>query len=1016
MIDLLSDLVVLAATKPEVTTKASDTSGWLMFFIVVAIFVVPMALGSFLGKTLKLKDLGFKIGALLLTVVLGLAPFVYQVAIGNHWMDAVKLGIDLAGGTNLVFQVDVEAAKKAGKDVSASMEQMVGAIRRRINPGGLEEVTVRKVGADRIEVITPGADAHVVAEMKRRMTRLGSLEFEILANERDHGRTGIRNRGLIDNANTLPLTERTFVEGTRVIAMWRDISEKEEIDTHGEIALRTSKDNDGKDVEQVLVMVTPERHRVTGKFLVRAYQTVDQDGSLAVGFTFNQQGAFKFQTMTSRNRPLTDGFQRRLAILLDNKVQSAPNLRETISSSGIVSGNFTQTEISELIDVLNAGALEIPIKHEPISEFTISPLLGADIQQKGKLAIGLASVMILIFMISYYRFAGLIANLCLVLNLILVMGTMALVQGTFTLPGLAGLVLTIGMAVDANVLIFERIREELNRGSNLRMAIQNGFSRAFTTIVDANVTTLIVAVVLYMIGTDQVRGFAVTLFIGIVMSMFSALYGGRLMFDILERKRWLRNLKMMSIVRSPRFDFIGKKIPAAIFSLVLIVAGMASLASRGSENLDIDFRGGAMVTFEFVQPQNLEAVRTDLEAQFGSNITLERLTLSDEDQASDVGRRYRLRTTDTRLSRVRKSVAEALKQRPLRRITMTIGEFSKVAKASELSNKSDELEEENTNRTPENKVETVAAPTQSAFGGGHQVDLIFSDEITESTAADGLVAAVATLKLEYPDPNSLFRFTGTKGSGLKAGTNDVKKFSEMQLQARSAVNTADLKRALNRMQTELAETPLFEEVNQFETQVGMEMQQYAIMAMLISLIAIVAYIWFRFQRINFGLAAVAALVHDVLVVVGMVALASLVSGTAFGNALLLSDFRINLPMIAAFLTIVGYSLNDTIVVFDRIREVRGKNPALTSDMVNSSLNQTLARTLLTSITTFLVVSILYGFGGEGIHGFAFCLVLGVLVGTYSSIYVASPVLLWLMNRPGTDTARTRSSAKAAITS
>lgn len=196
----------------------------------------------------------------------------------------------------------------------------------------------------------------------------------------------------------------------------------------------------------------------------------------------------------------------------------------------------------------------------------------------------------------------------------------------------------------------------------------------------------------------------------------------------------------------------------------------------------------------------------------------------------------------------------------------------------------------------------------------------------------------------------------------------------------------------------MASTPYFEEVQKFSTAVGSEMKSDAIFAMVISLIAIVGYIWLRFRRVTFGLAAVAALVHDVLVVLGVVALASIMSDNAIGELLGFYDFKINLPMIAAFLTIVGYSLNDTIVIFDRIREVRGKNPALTSDMINTSLNQTLARTLMTSATTFIVVAILYVFGGEGIHGFAFCLLVGVIVGTYSSIYVASPVLLWLMNR------------------
>ncbi len=994
MTNVLVDMLTLAqaAASPD-TGESAGLSGWLKFLIVVAIFVVPLAAGALIEKALKLKDVGTRIGIVLLTLVLGVAPFVYQISTGGEWKDAIRLGIDLAGGTNLVYEVDVAAAEEAGKKVDASMDQMVGAIIRRVNPSGTEEVTVRKVGTSRIEVIFPGVDPQDVEEMKRKMIKLGSLEFEILANSRDH-------RALVAAARKLPNDQNKYFEGTRLAAVWREVAPGEVLEQHGEVAFRTVKrtedrGRDGKqgtkDVTEVLVLVTPEKQRVTGKYLVRADQSIDQSGGLAVGFTFNQQGAFRFQTLTSKNRPLKDGFKRRLAILLDDKVHSAPNLRETISRSGIISGNFTQDEISELISVLNAGALEIPLKPDPISEFTISPLLGADVQQKGMFSIGVAAIAVVFFMLGYYRFAGLVANLCLILNLILVLGTMSLINATFTLPGLAGLVLTIGMAVDANVLIFERIREETNRGSSLRMAIHNGFGRAFTTIVDANVTTLIVAIVLYMIGTDQVRGFAVTLFIGIVMSMYSALYAGRLIFDVVERKRWIGTLKMASIVGATQWDFVGKKSIAGVGSAVVILAGLVSLFARGEENLDIDFRGGTMVTFEFDQPQALQVVRDDLEKEFGSSITLERLTLQGEEQTGDSGRRYRLRTTEEEVQKVRDRVEKSLDQLGLRKVTFSFAAITKIPKLE-----TETIEDD----APDGKKKSPAAPAPRPTGyeGGHSVKLALSDELSEDAIAEYLGQAIGKVNNDYSDPQSLFRLTGTKGSGTTSAAGRVRKFSEMRLESLPNLKKAELETALKNVRETMAKTPIFEEVNQFAKSVGGEMQESAIMAMLISLIAIVAYIWFRFQRITFGLAAVAALVHDVLVVMGLVALASFASGTMIGELLELYDFKINLPMIAAFLTIVGYSLNDTIVVFDRIREVRGKNPALTEGMVNTSLNQTLSRTLLTSITTFIVVAILYVFGGEGIHGFAFCLVLGVIVGTYSSIFVASPVLLWLMNR------------------
>ena len=891
----------------------------------------------------------------------------------RSWKDAIKLGIDLKGGTNLIYQVDTEKAE-GGKNVDASIDKMVGAIIKRVNPSGTEEVVVRRIGSDRIEVIIPGVDPETVAEIKLKIIQLGSLEFEILANQRDHSQ-------IITNARQLNSSERDYYEGSRLKATWRDVGDGQVVAEFGDVAARDVKVGDNT-IRQLLVMVTGENERVTGQYLVKASQEINERGELAVGFTFDQRGTYLFTNLTSANRPALDGqFKRRLAIILDGKVHSAPNIIETIGQRGQISGNFTQKEVDRLIDVLNAGALEIPMVPDPINELTISPLLGADVQQKGITAIILASAAVVVFMLVYYRFAGIVANICLLLNLVLVMGMMALIQGTFTLPGLAGLVLTIGMAVDANVLIFERIREESNRGSSLRMAIQNGFGRAFTTIVDANVTTLIVAVVLFMIGTDQVKGFAVTLFIGIVMSMFSALYCGRLIFDLFERKSRAKGLSMMSIVGSTEFDFIGKKSIAAIVSAILIVCGMGSLFTRGADNLDIDFRGGSMVTFEFVNDAKLDDVRAELEKELGTGITIERITRTGEDQSSDVGKRYRLRTTEDDVGAVREKVSVAFddSELELNKVEMAFTPVEEIP-------------------VPEKKDGEEAPSVVSGFEGGSKSTLTLTSELTEVRVADYLKAAISGTTDEFDDPASLFALKGTKGSGTEKGALSTKPYSEFELSVRPALSSGALNSALLSMQETMKSSPNFDEVNKFAKSVGVEMQSAALIAMLVSLAAIVAYIWFRFQRITFGLAAVAALVHDVLVVLGMVALASYLSGNGFGQLLMLNDFKINLPMIAAFLTIVGYSLNDTIVVFDRIREVRGKNPALTNTMVNVSLNQTLARTLLTSFTTFLVVIILYIRGGEGIHGFAFCLVLGVIVGTYSSIYVASPVLLWLMNR------------------
>lgn len=308
---------------------------------------------------------------------------------------------------------------------------------------------------------------------------------------------------------------------------------------------------------------------------------------------------------------------------------------------------------------------------------------------------------------------------------------------------------------------------------------------------------------------------------------------------------------------------------------------------------------------------------------------------------------------------------------------------------------------------------------------GTEVELTFSGDLKPSTVETYLKEEIAKIKNEdgsdkyerIPEFQVQGATAGEKEDETADASAEAARHKKMVAQFGPDLSAADLETALAEMKTVMATTAVLDEVNSFDSSVASEMQESALMAMLISLVAIVAYIWFRFQRITFGLAAVVALVHDVLVVLGLVALGAYLSNTALGPLMGLTDFKINLPMIAAFLTIVGYSLNDTIVVFDRIREVRGKNPALTTSMVNESLNQTLSRTLLTSLTTLIVVLILYAIGGEGIHGFAYCLVLGVFVGTYSSIFIASPVLVWLMNRPGSATARaTQESEKQASVS
>lgn len=966
----------------------SPSVPWQFFVIVAMVFIVPFVLGQLIAQGLKLKDLGFKMGVVLFSIFLSAAPFVYQAMRGNSPWKAISLGIDLAGGTNLIYAVDhVKAAADQKKVDKATLDKMVGAVGKRINPSGAEEVTVRRVGTDRIEVIIPGADREVVEQKKRQIVNLGSLEFAILANQKDHANEILIGREMRPDQNNY------FRDG-RLVLSWRDVAAGQEVNQTRDdrTAVReVDRTIDGKTVKvrQFLVVHDPPNQAVTGRYLTHAQAQMDENGQLAVGFNFSARGGQLFSQLTDRYKPdKTEGFDRRLAVLLNGEIQTAPAIRSRIGDRGQITGTFTREEIDQLISVLNAGALEVPLIEQPVSEFTISPLLGVDVQTKGIRAIIISAIVVFGFMLIYYRATGVVASLCLILNLITVVGAMCLIEATFTLPGLAGLVLTIGMAVDSNVLIHERMREELARGASLRMAIENGFDKALSAIVDGNVTSLITAVILYMIGSDQIRGFAISLFIGLALSMFSVLYFGHMVFQIIERKRWAKTFTMMQFLGETKLDFLKTQGIAFALSAAVIVAGFAALFVRGVDNLDIDFTGGTLVTFEFVEPQETSKVQTKLVETFkakeiSSTISLERLVLANEQAATEGGHRFRVRTTEKDQSKVTKAMTEAFNDPSMALVRVTMQPAEPTAIAADAKTESGE----------------------DRFAGGHQAKLKFSGGLGTSSAAAYLADELRRIPGEkdgtskYDAASGLIDVVGDVAAGKDAAaTTTAEKFTEMTAKAVAQIDQADFASALKSMAARMESNPAFEEVNSFDTSVATETQRDAILAMLASLVMIVIYIWFRFENLYFGFAAVVALAHDVLVTLGSVCLAAYLYGTPIGSILMFEDFKVNLALIASLLTIVGYSMNDTIVIFDRLREIRGRNPNISYDMINLSVNQTLSRTLLTALSTFLVVVILYLFGGSGIHGFAFSMIVGVITGCYSTVYIANPILYWLIVR------------------
>lgn len=951
-----------AVSSPQTQAMA----GWLILLVVVAVVVIPFLLGGVLARALKMREYATRLGIVLFTITLAIGPFATRWLAGENPLSAIRLGIDLAGGTNMVFAVDKEEAEKSGKEINAAvMDKMVASVSRRVNPTGTEEVTVRKVGADRLEVIVPGADEDKKNQTRRMILDLGKLEFALLANrnEGDHAT-------LINQGEKLPLDQDEVYRNKDMVAKWRPAAidtktGEPKIQPYGNEVIRTVK-RGGQDVTQFLVVVDPDpQRRITGELLKGVREQVSEKG-LAVGFTFNDRGGYLMQQLTSRYGPREGaGYKNQLAVLLNEQIHSAPTINATIGSSGVIEGSFTQDEIDELISVLNAGALQVPLYPNPVSEFTVSPTLGTDVQRKGLTSMAVAIIGVFLVTGIYYMWLGAIADVCLVLNLVLVLGAMSLIDATFTLPGLAGLVLSIGMAVDSNVLIFERMREERLKGSSVRMAIKNGFEKAFTTIFDSNVTTLISAVILYYIGTDQVKGFAVTLFIGILTSMFTAVYVGRIIFEIAERKGWLTDLKMLSVIPAGKINFMGMTRVAVVTSLVLMVGGLALVGFRGRDNLDIDFRGGSMVTFKFDgDSPTADQVREALDTKFEKSLALERLVIPEKGGEQIL---FRMRTIEANADVVAKNIAEAFSKTPYHLVQQHL-EVSDIKPISKTTSSG----------------EGEAADDE--FAGGHEFDIKVSQQMLPLTVAGECLQYLKSQKhLENIDKDVAAVGPGSQDSR----TNDIQVRLGPSISLEAAQDVAKF------LKSKFDGAPFFDELSTFDSSVAGDTQMAAILALTLSLIAMAGYLWVRFQQVSFGLAAALGLLHDVLITLGLVAMGAYLSGNTVGQLLGLEDFKINLTVVAAFLTIIGYSLNDTIVVFDRVREVRGRNPQLTESMINQSLNETLSRTLLTSMTTLLVLIIMYFMGGDGIHAFAYCVTLGIIVGTFSSIFISCPILLWL---------------------
>lgn len=1067
---------------------------FLALGLAFAIMILPFVVGPMIARKFKMPTYGTRFATILLAIFGSIAVLISQLP---------KLGVDLRGGTILVYEIDTSKIKNSENDLVSS-EDLVKPLTDRINPAGTQEIVIRPYGEKQIEVIIPEVDQIEVARIKKKLAEAGILRFAIVANQTDHlGQITLAT----DQANFENPIKRKAVsvanEDGDVVALWAEVSrESAKVDSarplRVDVATATLRnpstgelvslprelfvakpDETNRNIAQfidsqnmpsleILMIVNPDLD-VTGEDLDFASSQLDQSGAPAVSFRLTNEGGAKFYVLTQNNIP-TGTTTRQLGIILDDTLLSAPNIQSAIRTDGQITGNFTSEEVDSLVSVLRAGKLPAALNPTPIAENEVGATLGRDTIVKGFIAIAVSISLVLVFILFYYRLIGVIACLALVMNLAMILATMVLINQPLTLPGLAGLVLTVGMSVDANVLIFERIREEVKKGAADRMAVRNGFAKATVTIVDANLTTLITAIVLYAIGTDQIRGFAVTLILGILFSMFTAIYVSRTFFDLAERHHKL-SLRMSDMVNSIResvsgggvIDFISKGGVSLAFSSVVVLIGIGAIYARGSSIFDIDFNGGSSVQFQTNAPAKTDEIRLAIQPVMkgadGSELpfTVNNVTM----QSAPEGTVFKVDSSFEEVEQLQAAIVAAFEQ------SSDIGLVTGQAKVVQP----DTMDQSSVlpNRYQPNSIDRDAAPAvrlvamQGDVAADDEMSAGDQDGSSNDDSMDGddsmdEIAIDATGDDAKPgdmdsanvdgdgdsEPNLDNMITRTIAFGDGQGAGDLNaatlRFELMEAATRLGIPLTERGISLNpigdgvddwndesalrfakwevavsddlaitdqivsELTSSLNGKPVWISSNSVGARVAGDMIQRAFVALFASLLCIIGYIWFRFQRIVYGLAAVVALVHDVLVTLGAIAISYWVAD--FLGFLLIDQFKISLTVVAAILTIIGYSLNDTIVVFDRIRETKGKARRLTGEMINISINQTLSRTLLTSITTLIVVLLLYLFGGAGIHAFAFALVIGVMVGTYSSIFVASPVLHYLIQRGDAEPATT----------
>ncbi|HMN96311.1 MAG TPA: protein translocase subunit SecD [Phycisphaerales bacterium] len=758
----------------------------------------------------------------------------------------------------------------------------------------------------------------------------------------------------------------------------------------------------------------------------RVGRTIDSLGRPAVAFGLDSAGASLMGRLTGTN------IGQPMAIVLDGEVYSAPNINSAIRGSGIIEGQFSDAELSYLIRVLAAGSLSARLSPDPISISILGPSIGGDNLRRGLRACVFSVIAVGLCMVIYYLVAGVIANIALLCMGVILFGVMSMIEGTFTLPGLAGIALTIGMAVDSNVLIYERVREEmLNNGEDLRSALRIAFKRVFNTIVDGQFTNLIVCVVLVWVATAEVKGFAVTMIIGVFATLFTAMVITPTIFRVYTDVLGCRTLPMLPTVfpalhrfLEPKIDWMSMRKAFYAFSIIVCGLGLVLVFSRGKELLDTEFRGGVALTMttrearpgEAADPENrrlllsrAEVERRVREAGAASDDpVIAELRAASVLTVGDTTPDFRSTTFQVKVANpaavgAEEDVADRVQDAVVR---LFAAELDVVP---ELRFRGMEERESAAFTFPleRSRLGDVIGrpgfgdPVGNAFMGGVAIVL---DDIEPPITVEAADQRIRRMRQQPDFSYALGRDQRVVGLELADPDDPSKGFSSI------AVLVAD--RDIDARRVDLAvwdqrlarpewllvsqamrQASTLDQVSSFSSAVARTLSAQAVVAVALSVLGILAYVWFRFASLRYSVASLTATAHDVIIALTAITATHYIANTPLGRLLLIEEFRIDLNVVAGMLTLIGYSLNDTIVIMDRIRENRGKLPLATARTINLSLNQTMSRTVLTSGTTMIALLILYIEGGTGIRPFAFVLLIGLITGTYSSIAIAAP-LVW----------------------